>query len=663
MRKKFGKLILTFGLTMGSLLTIHQPTAFAQDDITGSTLETEMRAMIAEGVMQGFGEGVYKPNLEVSRGQFATFISRALHLPDGTPVFADVPLSSPLSKGINSAASAGIIMGYTPTKFGIDDQISREQAATMIDRAFNYMQIDRDEAVLSFSDANEINDIFKMAVAKNSRDGIIKGLSNGDGTYKFLPKKTATRQEAAAFIYRMLNKMEEAKIPEEPGEDGAAGYKVATILPSGELTYSTKTYSSFDSAKSAATAYNQVVTVNEQIVEMNTGLVWSKPALGKSITYIYQDSSLKSAITYLPAGQEMKYLDATENYVKVLLAGKTVYVKHEEVSLVPLQLVEGRNYYSVNGNGELVHSIFDPVKKTYVSYTMGFAPSFLVKDQKYYSWDGGQYTDLNGRAVGTGYQYFNYLPARTDSIYSAEQLNLYINNVLAEKEALYVSNPTNYARYKDATKVSKIREIGTYLKGAELEHNINALLILGLAMHESDFGMSKYALERNNLFGIKAYDGNTDAAEFFASPKEAIDALANRYLNKNYISPTGSFANGAITGNKARGFNVKYASDPFWGQKIAGHMHRVDKFLGKKDRSANAYRIGETTVDGVNARINPGVESAIAYTNKYAGLPVAILESQKHTDGYYWFKIMSDSTTQNEVYIRSDLIKDLPLVK
>lgn len=662
MKKKIGTLALTFGLTVSSLLSFQQPTAYAQDDITGSALETEMRAMIAADVIQGYGEGIYKPALNVTRGQFATFISRALKLPEGSHVYSDVPLSSGLATGINSAAAAGIIMGYTPSTFGPNDQISREQAAAMIDRAFNYMQIVREDAVLNFSDANEINDNFKMAVAKNSRDGLIKGLANGDGTYKFLPKKTATRQEAAAFIYRMLNKMEESEIPEDPGDGGTEGYRVATIQSTGEMTYS-KVYSSFDAAKTAATGSNQVVTVNEQIVEMPAGLVWSKPALGSSLTIIYKDSSLSSSFTYLPAGQEMKYIEATENYVKVILAGKTFYVKHEEVSLVPLQLIEGRNYYSVNANGELVHTIYDTVKKSYVSYTMGYAPSFLSQGNKYYSWDGGQFMNTSGNVIGTAYQYFNYLPARTETVYTAEELNSYIDNVLAEKQALYNSNPTTYAKYKDATTVSKIKGLGAYLKEAEVKHNINALLILGMAMHESDFGMSKYALERNNLFGIKAYDSNTDAAETFATPNAAIDALADRYLNKNYINPVGAHANGAATGNKARGFNVKYASDPFWGQKISGHMHRVDMYLGKKDRGTSAYIIGQTTVDGVNARINPGTSSALAYENKLAGAPVAILGSVKHTDNYEWDKIMSDAATLNEVYIRTDLIKELPIVK
>lgn len=195
-------------LMLGSLLSFYQPTAYAAtDDITGSTLEKDMRAMIAAGVLKGYGDGIYKPRLEVTRGQFATFISRALNLPEGSPVFTDVAPSSDLAKGIYSASAAGIVRGISATTFQPGKPISRAEAAVMIDRAFGYRKIDRGTAELNFSDAGQVSESFKQAVALNARDGIIKGLANGDGTYRFMPNQTATRQDAAAFINRMLNKM------------------------------------------------------------------------------------------------------------------------------------------------------------------------------------------------------------------------------------------------------------------------------------------------------------------------------------------------------------------------------------------------------------------------------------------------------------------------
>ena len=310
---------------------------------------------------------------------------------------------------------------------------------------------------------------------------------------------------------------------------------------------------------------------------MSAGLAISNPPAGSYLTYLYEDSSFKKNITYINASQEMEYIESTDQYVKVNLAGKQFYAKHSEVLLIPYQQVEKRNYYSVNNKGELVHHLYNQVNKSASAYVAGKAPSFITAGNTYYSWDGGVFYNTSGKVVGTAYQYFNNLPARTVSSYTAEELDQYIDYRLAEREALYTSNSTLYKRYKDATQISKIKGLGTYLKETESKYKVNALMILSIAIHESDFGMSTKALEKNNLFGIKAYDSNGDAAEAFASPNEAIDGLVTKYLNLNYINPTPDpktdYANGAAVGNKSFGFNVKYASDPNWGQKVAGHMY------------------------------------------------------------------------------------------
>ena len=54
----------------------------AEDDITGITLEQDMRELIQLGILKGYGEGEYRPEEDVTRGQFAAFITRALKLPE-----------------------------------------------------------------------------------------------------------------------------------------------------------------------------------------------------------------------------------------------------------------------------------------------------------------------------------------------------------------------------------------------------------------------------------------------------------------------------------------------------------------------------------------------------------------------------------------------------
>ncbi|WP_071393462.1 S-layer homology domain-containing protein [Bacillus tuaregi] len=650
MRKKFIGGLLGFLVVAGSLFSFQQPsTAYAADDITGITLEKEMRAMAERGVMKGYDDGSYQPFTHVSRGQFATLISRALDLPEGPAKFPDVPNHSQLASGINRASAAGIVNGYTNGNFGMSDEITRDQMAKMIDNALVYLKVERKAAPLSFKDASSIGDTFKEAVAHAVYDEIVKGKPVGTDVY-FEPKKTATRAEAAAFIYRMLR----TASPE---------YNIATIDSNQNLIPGQTVYSSLAEANNAISSPEQVITRNDKVVKMTAGLVYSKPPFGSQLTNIYKDQNFTSSMTYVNANQEMEYLESTDDYVKISIAGTIAYVKHREVSLIPTQQVKGKSYYEVDQAGNLLHRIYNPADNTYESaYISGKAPTFLTAGARYYSQDGGVFTDANGQEVGTAYPYFNYLPARTVTNYTGEEFNQYIQSRLAEVEALYNSDPKTYKDFKDATKISKIIGLGSYIKEAESKYKINGLVILSMAMHESKYGMSFYAQDRNNLFGLNAVDNNPDEADAFDSVEASIDALATEFLNKNYINPLGRYANGAVLGNKSRGFNVMYASDPYWGQKIAGHMYRVDQYLGGKDFAQ--YQIGETKSNNLNVRSTPVVEeSNLQFSYKAYGMPVAILDTMTQPDGSIWHKVLSDHMDYNEAFIYSVHVQDMPIAK
>ncbi len=644
MRKKVVSLLCVF-LLAGNLSSFHPQTASANDDVTGIALEKEMRAMIELGIMKGYGEGVYQPRQEINRGQFAALIARALDLPEGTPSFNDVSPTATLAPDIYRASKAEIINGYSDGTFRMEKSITRAQMAMMIDNALTkYLKIPRHKAPLTFLDRAEIGSVeFQKAVSHAVYDEIVLGFSYPEGS-KFLPKKTATRAEAAAFIYRMLRTWK----PE---------YKVEAVTGTGELVEAEAEYSSYQDATSAAASSNEVITQNDKVVGMASGIVITNPPIGSALTYIYRDPNFSDDFTYLPAQQELEFVRSTEDYVEVKIAGKTGYVKHREVSLIPEQQIKGRNYYSVNSAGDLVHWIYVPSGNYYQNYVTGKAPAFLTTDTKYYSWDGVQFNHTSGSEAGTAYQYFNYLPARTTSNYSAEELDSFINQELSRIEQLYNRDSAVFKSFKDATTKSKLIGLGNYLKEAEAKYKINALMILGMAIHESNFGMSYLAQDRNNLFGMNAIDDNENLAEHFDAPERAVDALAERYLNKNYINPLGRYANGAVFGNKSRGFNVKYASDPYWGQKIAGHMYRADKTLGGKD--FGKYTIGETNASNIEVRHTPEEGSGnkqFTYLNEIR--PVAILETANG-----WCKVISDHNDYNEAYIHSQYVNELEIVK
>jgi beta-N-acetylglucosaminidase len=627
-------LLLVFGL----LFTNGPVSLAAEDDITGITLEAEMRAMIAQGIIQGYSEGEYRPFEKVTRGQFATFVARALQLPEGSGNFADVPPSSKLADGIYKASSAGIVSGYSTGVFGINDNITREQMAIMIDRALQYLGIERQSAPLNFTDVDQIvSSTSKAAVSNNVYYGIIRGIQNQnedgtfDGTFRFAPKAYATRAEAAAFIYRLLDVMKE-QTPE-------LAYQVATIQK-GELVYGPKKYATFAQAEAAITnPASQVIVQGTKIVKMYSGNVIAQPSPGKFTTTIYQ-SNLSTSLTYVEPNTEMKYLDADETKVKVQVANTIGYVKPSEVWLVPTAMIQGRSYYQASG-GELYHYIYRPTSNTYVSYHYGKAPSFMQEGQKYYSWDGETFYNASGQSVGTAYQYFNVLPIRTKTNYTAAELNAYVAANKAD---------------------SPLKTLGAAFKAAEAKYNVNALYLLANAIHESAWGTSEIAKKNKNLFGIQAYDSDpTNSAMKFDTFEACIDYMAD-FISKQYANPSSWKYNGAVVGDKTIGFNVRYASDPYWGQKIAGFMYRADKYLGKKDWLK--YTITGTTVDGVNVRPEPNTSKSPLYKYPTKNSPVIKLgETVKQADGYVWYKIQTDLAANTNAYIRSDLLKELPMAK
>lgn len=211
MKKKF--LQATSALVIaGSLFTYSGSAVFAaKDDITGIALEQQMRSLINQGIMKGYAPGEYRPSEKITRGQFASLLSRALNLPAGTATFIDVPRHSVLADGISRAGSAGIVKGYRNGAFGMNDPITREQMAAMVDNALTYAKVPRKPLTLSFADSHQIDYSFRPSVERLVHDRIVSGFPDRLGRSYFKPKNEATRAEAAAFISGMLNVINEHK--------------------------------------------------------------------------------------------------------------------------------------------------------------------------------------------------------------------------------------------------------------------------------------------------------------------------------------------------------------------------------------------------------------------------------------------------------------------
>lgn len=615
-------------IAITSLLTT---TAFA-DELTGHGHEEGLRYLIVKDALIQDANGNYNPNRNVTRGEFARYLTKALNLQTTSDKqFSDVPSTSIYAEDIQRAVAAGIITGYEDATFRPETSISRVHMAVMLNRAITYLKLEKGTDVVTFKDQNLIYKDYYEAVSIGASLEIIQG-NNG----YFMPQKNATIAQSASFIYRLMT------LAEDP-DTNLVKYEIHTIS-NGELVKG-KTFYDYDEALATLTTDAQVIVSNDKIIKMSSGYV-----VTNKYSVISSETS-KDQIGF-SGSTEMEYLGSDATTATVRFAGQKGTLSLNNVTLIPFSLSKGRSYYT-NENGEIKHVLINQTTgKVSGSYTYGKAPSFMTVNGKYYSWNGISFTNSNGNYVGDAYNYYQFLPARSTTKYTAEELDSYIMNKLT---ALENSGSSLYA---NATTKSKIIGLGKIAKDIEAKYQINAMLILSLAQHESSYGMSEHAQKYNNLFGLYVYDTNPLNKEF-DSVQANVQELVEKFWQPNYITPNKNFANGAIAGTKALGFNVKYASDPFWGAKLAGHYYRIDKELGFKD-VMNPYTIGLTTTTGLKIRtVATTYQNTPLFIYEKSNIPVIITSSNLNG----WYEIISDLYYKDRVYVSKSYVKAINTVK
>lgn len=660
MKKLFTLMLLT--------LLLWTPIVAEASDVKGHQMETELNYWINKGVIRADAKGNYNPNKAVTRGEFASYIARALELPTSTKhKFKDLKANTTLTTEIQNAAGAGILSGYPDGTFRPNEKITRQHMAGMMYKAMRYMKLPEQHSNFKFKDTNKISANFVNPVAVAHSLNIIRGDHRKDGVY-FNPQDHATIAHASAFLFRMVAAAEKLK-PSEPTTPGTPTipdvdpevYKVSSIS-GGQLKSTTALYKTYEDALAAYNASSsiKVIQKGDKIIKMKAGKAFGSNN-STNTTSLYKDSSFKTLATSIQAGREISYVGSSADRVIVEVGGLTYYAKQNEVDLVPTELVTGSDYYEVGRDGVLYHYTYNNISKSYANYSIAPAASSMRIGAKYTSLDGVHFSEIGSNKKVTYYPYFQFQSIRYPSAYTGAELDTYINEILVDRQK------TGIARYQNAATQSKLIGLGEYLKAVEETHRVNALFILATAIHESDYGISTNAQTKNNIFGIKVFDSDPDKGEVYASPEKSVDAFIREYMNKNYANPLGGYANGAAPGNKVVGFNVRYASDPNWGSKIAGHMWRIDTFLGKKDyQQADLGRISYDGPVGVNVRTSPDATSPILFSyqqkdpglNAAFGYPVVIVDETTGADGYKWYKVLSDMNPPADYgWIRSDLVE------
>ena len=132
----------------------------------------------------------------------------------------------------------------------------------------------------------------------------------------------------------------------------------------------------------------------------------------------------------------------------------------------------------------------------------------------------------------------------------------------------------------DAKDTNKIFENNSeYFYYIEKQYNINGIFVASVAIHESNWGTSKIARDKNNLFGYGAYDSNPYSGAYnFSDYSESIDLIARVFV-KYYLNPKGTSIYGGekaagtyYNGSTLSGVNTKYATDKNWANGVYNNM-------------------------------------------------------------------------------------------
>jgi len=339
------------------------------------------------------------------------------------------------------------------------------------------------------------------------------------------------------------------------------------------------------------------------------------------------------------------FLGYENGKVKFKAAGVTGLVEPSEVGIIDYDSAKTVSCYKTS-NGGLYHYVANIITNSDSYYSINYVgnpPNYLSNNTTYYSYDGHYfYTSYNkmiddykngvySNSINSNnpyYNYFQYLPARSKTSLTASQLDQYTNQMVSS---------------------GKLLNIGSSLISNQNTYGVNALIMYANAALESGWGQSQIAINRNNLFGHGAVDSNPYyGANGYASVDDCIKYHAKMFISEGYCDPkdySGRYY-GSHLGDKESGINVKYASDPYWGEKIAHICWSVQNGLDVNE--VNKYTLG---IANGNVAFYTNPDSNLLFNSgNFSSYPIILLSK---SNGYY--KVQSDPTlNENRTSITQD---------
>lgn len=156
----------------------------------------------SKGLMSGTSKTIFNPTGYMTRGMMAVVMYRAAGQQSMTDKeiknngYTDVPSDAYYAAAVTWAKMNGVMSGYSDTKFGPNDNITREQIVTILYRYMAPAPVKAD----NFADEDKISPFAIEAVDWARANNIV----GGKGGNMFDPQGLATRAEVATILYRFI---------------------------------------------------------------------------------------------------------------------------------------------------------------------------------------------------------------------------------------------------------------------------------------------------------------------------------------------------------------------------------------------------------------------------------------------------------------------------
>lgn len=165
-----------------------------------------------KGYVRGYEDGTFRPNGNITRAEFAVIMNKVLGLQEAANnTFRDVKAGKWYTAPVLNCVKAGVISGYGNGYFGINDPVTREQAAVILAKAFS---IEGSTGKTPFSDDGNISPWAKSSVKGMYDSGYIAGMKSDSGARYFAPRTNLTRGQICVLLTGCMRSTELEEIPD-----------------------------------------------------------------------------------------------------------------------------------------------------------------------------------------------------------------------------------------------------------------------------------------------------------------------------------------------------------------------------------------------------------------------------------------------------------------